>query len=93
VQKIFYSTVWFKITAYNTITTQNPKLISGAPVEQNIAPTLRTMFYRLVSLQVIPNTNQAYKSLSRETVKARKSGIIPWDAFSDEGRLVLGDLD
>lgn len=60
--------------------------------ERQITPTLRTMFYRLVSLELIPNTNQAYKQLSRVTVTARKSGKLRWDSFSDEGRPVLGDF-
>jgi hypothetical protein len=55
-------------------------------------PSLRTIFYRLVSLGIIPNTNQSYKSLSAATVKARKSGEIPWDCFSDHGRQVLGNF-
>lgn len=55
-------------------------------------PSLRTVFYRLVSLEVIPNTNQSYKSLSAATVKARKSGQIPWDCFSDQGRQVLANF-
>ena len=56
-------------------------------------PSLRTVFYRLVSLEVIPNTKQSYKSLSSVTVKARKSGEIPWDCFSDQGRPVLGNFE
>ena len=54
-----------------------------------IRPTLRTMFYRLVSIEIIPNTEQSYKTLSSATVKARKKGEIPWDCFSDQGRQVL----
>jgi len=61
-------------------------------LERGIKPTLRTLFYRLVSLQIIPNTDQAYKQLSSTTVKARKEGRLPWDAFSDEGRLVLAEF-
>jgi hypothetical protein len=60
--------------------------------ERRITPTLRSLFYRLVSLEVIPNTNQAYKQLSNATVKARKKWELPWNAFSDEGRLVLSDF-
>lgn len=59
--------------------------------ERRIKPSLRTMFYRLVSKEIIPNTEQAYKSLSKATVKARIDGKIPWDAFSDEGRVVIDD--
>ncbi|MFZ0510221.1 MAG: hypothetical protein WAM14_01330 [Candidatus Nitrosopolaris sp.] len=61
-------------------------------IERDITPTLRTLFYRLVSLEIIPNTNQAYKQLSSATVKARKKGKLPWNAFSDENRLVLSDF-
>ena len=57
-------------------------------IERDIAPTLRTLFYSLVSL----NTNQAYKQLSSASVKARKKGKLPWTAFSDENRLVLADF-
>jgi hypothetical protein len=57
-----------------------------------LRPSLRAVFYRLVSLEVIPNTKQSYKSLSSVTVKARKSGEIPWDCFSDQGRQVLGNF-
>lgn len=56
--------------------------------ERGITPTLRTLFYRLASLEVIPNTNQAYKQLSNVTVEARKDGRLKWDCFADEGRLV-----
>jgi hypothetical protein len=61
-------------------------------IERDITPTLRTLFYRLVSLEVIPNTKQAYKQLSSITVTARKKGKLRWDSFSDEGRLVLSDF-
>ena len=60
--------------------------------EREITPTLRTIFYRLVSLEVIPNTDQAYKQLSRVTVQARKEGKLRWNSFSDEGRPVLADF-
>ena len=58
-----------------------------------IIPTLRTIFYRLVSLEIIPNTEQSYKSLSSAIVKARKSGEIAWNCFSDQGRQVLVGLE
>ena len=60
--------------------------------DRDIKPTLRTLFYRLISLEVIPNTSQAYKQLGSVTVKARKAGRLRWDSFSDEGRLVLKDF-
>ena len=55
-------------------------------------PSLRTVFYRLVSQNIIPNSSQSYKLLSPATVKARKSGEIAWDCFSDQGRQVLGNF-
>jgi len=55
--------------------------------EQNrIKPTLRTLYYRLVSKNIIPNTKNSYKTLSRKLVEARKKGIIPFDAFVDKTR-------
>src|SRR5207302_917740 len=39
-------------------------------LDRGIVPTLRTLLYRLVYLEVIPNTNQAYKQLSSVTIKA-----------------------
>jgi hypothetical protein len=58
--------------------------------EQGIKPTLRTLFYNLVSLEVIPNTENSYKRLSRVLVKERKNCNIPFDAIADEsGRQVL----
>jgi hypothetical protein len=60
-------------------------------IEHDITPTLRTLFYRLISLEIIPNTSQTYR-LSSATVKARKKGKLPWNTISDEGRLVLSDF-
>jgi hypothetical protein len=61
--------------------------------ERGIKPTLRTIFYRLVSVEVIPNTNQAYKQLSSACVEARKDGRLPWDCIADESRVVLEDFN
>jgi hypothetical protein len=61
--------------------------------DQGITPTLRTLFYRLVSVRVIPNTKNSYKRLSKVLVKERKEGIIEWDAIADEGRLVVCNFD
>ena len=48
--------------------------------------TLRQLFYRLVSTQVIPNTESAYKSLSSNTAKARRDGWFP--SLIDRGRSI-----
>jgi hypothetical protein len=39
--------------------------------------TLRQLFYRLVSAHIIPNTQNAYKGLSRYTARARREGWFP----------------
>ena len=39
--------------------------------------TLRQLFYRLVSAQVVPNTQGAYKRLSALTAEARRDGDFP----------------
>jgi hypothetical protein len=60
---------------------------------QGVKPTLRTLFYYLVSKQVIPNTSSAYKGLSAKIVEARKEGRWAWDFLEDKTRVVLGNLD
>jgi len=55
-------------------------------------PSIRTVFYRLYSLGVVPNTKSAYKRLSSKLVDARKEGLVPFDAFRDRTRTVLGEL-
>ena len=52
--------------------------------QQEIVPTLRTMFYSLVSLQVIPNTQNQYQYLNKVTAKARMNGELPIDCFADQ---------
>src|SRR4051794_33681988 len=53
---------------------------------RGIQPTLRTIFYRLYSLQKIPNTPNSYEKLGEYIVEARKDGRISWDAIADETR-------
>jgi hypothetical protein len=48
--------------------------------------TLRQLFYRLVSEQVIPNTTAAYKGLSSKTAEARRDGDFP--DLIDRGRKI-----
>ena len=49
-----------------------------------IIPTLKTIFYSLVLLNVIPNSHNYYKYLSRYTKQARISGELPIDCFADQ---------
>jgi len=48
--------------------------------------TLRQLFYRLVSVQRLPNTQGAYKRLSELTAQARRAGWFP--ALIDRGRKI-----
>src|SRR5918911_4677333 len=59
---------------------------------RGIKPTLRTIFYRLVSLQKVPNTLNSYDKLGEYIVVARKDGRIPWDAIADETRRSIADF-
>jgi len=52
--------------------------------------TLRQLFYRLVSKQLIPNTQTAYKSLSSKTARARRLRQFP--AFLDSTREIEREL-
>lgn len=58
-----------------------------------IIPTLRTMHYRLYSLQTIPNTKSAYTTLSDRTARAREDGRLPIDCFADDTRYIVGEFD
>lgn len=49
-----------------------------------IIPTLKTIFYSLVFLNVIPNSHNYYKYLSKYTKQARISGELPIDCFADQ---------
>lgn len=60
---------------------------------QGIVPTLRAMFYALVSLEVIPNSQSYYKTLSEFTARARRGGILPIDCFADNSRGIIQDFD
>jgi hypothetical protein len=39
--------------------------------------TLRQLFYRLVAAELLPNTQNAYKTLSKRTAEARRAGTFP----------------
>src|SRR5688500_16114629 len=56
---------------------------------QGFVPGLRTMFYRLVSKNILPNTKTKYEKLSQYTAKARMDGILPIDCFVDSNRNMI----
>lgn len=54
----------------------------------NFKPTIRQVFYQLVSRQIINNTKDHYNSMNRMLVTARKRKIIPYSAFVDKTRKI-----
>lgn len=52
--------------------------------------TVRQVYYRLVSQQLIKNTRSQYQSVSRALVLARQEGAIPWDWIEDRLRRPRG---
>src|SRR3712207_6621494 len=48
--------------------------------------TVRQVYYQLVSRQLIDNKRTAYQAVSRLIVKARISGLIPWEWVEDRLR-------
>jgi hypothetical protein len=48
--------------------------------------TLRQLFYRLVSEQLLPNTDTSYKTLSAKTAEGRRAGTFP--ELVDRGRAI-----
>ena len=61
--------------------------------QQGIIPTLRTMFYALVSLNVIRNTQNHYQYLSKFTSIARIKRELPIDCFADRSRSIIEDFN
>jgi hypothetical protein len=60
---------------------------------QGVRPTLRTIFYNLVSQNIIGNTKATYQGLSKQLVRARKAHLVPWDALEDSARNVYGNFN
>jgi len=58
--------------------------------EYSEAGTLRAIYYRLVSVEVFPNTMSSYKALSRTLSKARVDGDFPWHLIKDKTRTSSG---
>ena len=82
-----------KRTNWNQIVEEEiPKALEFFQSE-GVKPTLRTLFYRLVSLGLIPNTRSAYKQLSRKLVQARKKGLFAWDFLEDKVRYTIDKYD
>ena len=48
--------------------------------------TLRQLYYQLVARDLIPNRQAEYDKLGVTLVKARKAGLVSWDAIEDRTR-------
>jgi 5S rRNA maturation endonuclease (ribonuclease M5) len=57
---------------------------------QGVKPTLRTLYYNLVSQNLIPNTKTSYQCLSKKMVEWRKAGVFPMDILEDKVRMSYG---
>lgn len=53
-------------------------------------PTLRQLFYRLVSDGVLINCKPDYRNFGRHLNEAKEAGIIDWDSVEDRTRRVRG---
>jgi hypothetical protein len=64
------------------------KLIEMATetLRQHHPMSVRQVYYRLVSQQVIENTRSSYQSVSKTLVAARREGLIPWCQIEDRLR-------
>ena len=56
-------------------------------------PTLRSIFYRLASTNIIPNTPKGYTGLITATKRARWKGDLDLDCFADESRSIIEDYN
>lgn len=52
--------------------------------------TVRQMHYQFVSRDWCKNTDRNYQALGKLISKARIGGLLPWDAFEDRGRSLMG---
>jgi hypothetical protein len=52
--------------------------------------TVRQMYYRMVTMKVIPNKPSAYKGFDAQLVRLREDGEIDDDLFVDSARTVTG---
>jgi len=51
-------------------------------------PTLRSVYYNLVTYKIIENKQTEYKRLGDILTKARNAGLVDWRAFEDKGRVL-----
>lgn len=57
--------------------------------QYNIKMTVRQIYYRAVSAQLVPNSDKSYQRIKSLLGDARKDGTIPFDAIEDRTRTIL----
>ena len=55
-------------------------------MSQGFRLTLRQLYYQLVSQNIIPNRERAYKNLGRLVSQGRLAGVLDWDGIEDRVR-------
>ncbi len=63
-----------------------------AEYRQHLPLTVRQIFYRLVGAFGFPKTEQAYDRLCNYLVRARRAGMVPFEAIRDDSASVLDHL-
>ena len=71
-----------------TETTKRRKELIFDWAEQHHPVTVRQIFYRLSTLDVVPKSEQGYQAVSRLCTLMRRNGEIPYSYFSDHTRWV-----
>lgn len=66
--------------------TVDDAIVEAARVEHPVS--LRGIYYRVVSAGAVPKTEAAYKQVSRELVKLRAAGTVPYSWITDGTRLL-----
>ncbi len=64
------------------------KILEGY-IEAGYIITVRTLYYQLVSRDIIANNEAEYKKLTGLINDARLAGMIDWDVLTDRGREVI----
>jgi hypothetical protein len=82
-----------RVRGYAPWTPRDEALTLIAQVQSIIAEysqelTIRQVFYRLVGKYGYEKTEQAYNRLGEYLNRARRAGVLEWDAFRDDGDIV-----
>jgi hypothetical protein len=71
-------------------TIEQAEAICADYARQGYDLTLRQLYYQFVARDLIPNTQQSYKSLGSTINRARLAGLLDWDYIVDRTRNLRG---